>query len=234
MEKEKFRKQYLSDWWIETSKRIKSRDHNTCQICGCNDKPLSVHHLHYGIDGSLEVRDDALITLCENCHAEQKEYREECTSLINEMRETMTDFELYQILSFVNDNFCPKSNMPIQMCSIEGDLRLPDGEIIDCGGNEIEKIHNIRKWRYTARGQRLLEDALWEYYVVKHRKISYNSKEEIEEWVLKTYGKSIGEYIETHKEKALEIEKRVLQHLEHLREEKKNDTIKNEKATTSD
>ena len=225
MDKKRFMAQYQSKWWMETSKRIKSRDHNTCQMCGCNDKPLSVHHLCYGKDGSLEVRDDALITLCETCHAEQKEYRDDCISLINEMRETMTDFELYQILSFVNNNFCPKSNMPIQMCSIEGNFRLSDEEIIDCNGDETEKMRNIRKWRYTARGQRLLEDALWEYYVAKHSKKSYNSKEEIEDWFFKNYGKSIGEYIETHKEKALEIEKRVLQHLEHLRG-KKNGTIK--------
>ena len=68
MNKVDFLKQYQSKEWYETSKRIKARDHNTCQMCGRNDVPLSVHHRYYGENGSLLVPDNALITLCEKCH----------------------------------------------------------------------------------------------------------------------------------------------------------------------
>lgn len=73
MKKEEFLNQYKTKEWYETSKRIKARDHNTCQMCGRNDRPLSVHHRYYGKNGSLKVPDDALITLCDSCH-EQETY----------------------------------------------------------------------------------------------------------------------------------------------------------------
>lgn len=217
MDKKKFREQYQTSWWIETSKRIKARDHNTCQMCGCNNKPLSVHHLYYGENGSIVVGDDALITLCEDCHLAQWDYRDCYNSLIGDMRRTMTDFELYQLLMFVNDNFCPKSNMPIELCSVEGKMQLRDQDVTEEFGDEVEKMHNLRKWRIATRQKRLFEDALWHYYIALHNGHCHDSKEFVEEWVAKTYGISVDEYIKTHQEKAREIENSALQHLKHIK-----------------
>ena len=58
MTRKEFLAQYKTKEWYELSKKIKARDHNTCQMCGRNDVPLSVHHLKYGEDGSLFVNDD--------------------------------------------------------------------------------------------------------------------------------------------------------------------------------
>ena len=53
MNKQDFLKQYQTKEWYEISRRIKARDHNTCQMCGRNDVPLSVHHMYYGIGGDI-------------------------------------------------------------------------------------------------------------------------------------------------------------------------------------
>lgn len=211
MDKKDFMAQYRSKWWIETSKRIKSRDNNTCQMCGCNDKPLSVHHLYYGEGGSIEVEDSSLVTLCEDCHKEQNEYRSDCNALIDEMRQSMTDIELYQVFNYVLNHFCPTVNMPVWMCNIDAELQIPDVYISDTYGDEVKKIHNIRKWRTNLRRKELLKEALWEYYLSIHR--GNGEKEIIEKWVISNYGKTIAEYIERHKEEASEIEENVKQYL---------------------
>lgn len=204
--------QYKSKWWMETSKRIKARDHNTCQMCGCNDKPLSVHHLYYGEDGSLEVPDRSLITLCDDCHKEQKDYREDCNALIDEMRQSMTDSELYQILSFVLNRFCPTENLPIWLCNIDAELQIPDMEMVDGYGGELSKIHNLRKWRTRVRKTDLAKEALQQYFLAIHG--DKNDKDVIEKWFNKTYGKTIAAYMDEHIEEAREIETNIKQHLE--------------------
>ena len=56
--------------WISRRNEILTRDKNTCQLCGCNDKYLHVHHRYY-TEGLLpwEYGDECLVTLCEDCHA---------------------------------------------------------------------------------------------------------------------------------------------------------------------
>lgn len=69
MNKKDFLAQYQTKEWYELSKRIKARDKNTCQMCGCNDKPLSVHHKVYYKDRKVwEYEDRDLICICDPCH----------------------------------------------------------------------------------------------------------------------------------------------------------------------
>ena len=75
MTRKEFLAQYQTKEWYELSRQIKARDHNTCQMCGRNDVPLSVHHLKYGENGSLFVDDNCLITLCDRCHKINHEYK---------------------------------------------------------------------------------------------------------------------------------------------------------------
>lgn len=100
MGNEEFFKQYQTKEWYDISKRIKARDHNTCQMCGCNDKPLSVHHLRYGENGSIyDVPDSALITLCEDCHQKQHLAKKDILSTIDDFRWIgYTDYEISLIL----------------------------------------------------------------------------------------------------------------------------------------
>lgn len=69
MKKKDFLAQYQDKRWYELSKRIKARDKNTCQMCGRNDKPVSVHHKVYREDSNVwDYSDDELICICDRCH----------------------------------------------------------------------------------------------------------------------------------------------------------------------
>lgn len=60
--------------WKAKKKRIIKRDGCCCSRCGCTDRPLQVHHkyyLNYPDDTKVfpwQYPDDALITLCPDCH----------------------------------------------------------------------------------------------------------------------------------------------------------------------
>lgn len=64
--------------WIKRRNEILTRDKNTCQFCGAQDKYLHVHHKEY-FDGFLpwEYQDDMLVTLCNECHKHFHENMEE-------------------------------------------------------------------------------------------------------------------------------------------------------------
>lgn len=64
--------QLLDPKWDTIRSMIRIRDNQTCQMCGCHgskDNPLNVHHRYYKY-GALawEYNNDALTTLCANCH----------------------------------------------------------------------------------------------------------------------------------------------------------------------
>lgn len=61
---------YLQDpQWLLRRNQILTRDKNTCQFCGAQDRVLHVHHKYY-IEGlkPWEYDDEALISLCKRCH----------------------------------------------------------------------------------------------------------------------------------------------------------------------
>ena len=216
MDKKDFMAQYRSKWWMETSKRIKSRDHNTCQMCGCNDKPLSVHHLCYGENGSLKVEDDSLITLCDECHESQKYYREGCNELLGDIRSKLTDFEIYHILQYVYGSFLPVEGVPIWMRSKIDDIEIPK----DYADKEEEQmLENLKNWRKPIYAKTLIHDAIFEYYV--HSIKAYGGQNDIKAWFLDNFGVTIDNYIENHKEYASNIEVEVRQHLEKLKKNEK-------------
>ena len=212
MDKKDFMAQYRSKWWMETSKRIKSRDHNTCQMCGCNDKPLSVHHLCYGKDGSIMVEDDSLITLCDECHESQKYYREECNELLGNIRSKLTDFEIYHILQYVYGSFVPVEGVPIWMRSKIPDIEIPKDY---ADNDEAQMLENLRNWRTPIYAKTLIHDAIFEYYVNSIK--AYGGQNEIKAWFLDNFGVTIDNYIENHKEYASNIEVEVKQHLEKIK-----------------
>jgi 5-methylcytosine-specific restriction endonuclease McrA len=71
----------LQDWrWKKRRREILERDNYTCQECYADrsdDVILNVHHKYY-IDGYMpwEYPDEALITLCEDCHRMEHEYND--------------------------------------------------------------------------------------------------------------------------------------------------------------
>lgn len=58
-----------SDYWEALKQCILERDEHSCQICGCTDRLLEVHHImpKY-LKGRNHPRN--LITLCDQCHDE--------------------------------------------------------------------------------------------------------------------------------------------------------------------
>jgi len=55
--------------WIKKRNEILTRDSNTCQFCGANDRYMHVHHKNYQ-QGKMpwEYEDNELITICDKCH----------------------------------------------------------------------------------------------------------------------------------------------------------------------
>ena len=55
--------------WLQKRNQILTRDKNTCQFCGAQDKYLHVHHKYYEKDKNpWEYPNEALVTLCDDCH----------------------------------------------------------------------------------------------------------------------------------------------------------------------
>ena len=71
----------LKDWrWKERRSEILQRDDYTCQRCYADrsdDVLLNVHHKYY-IEGRMpwDYPDDALVTLCEECHKREHQENE--------------------------------------------------------------------------------------------------------------------------------------------------------------
>lgn len=59
---------YRDPRWQRKRLEILQRDEWTCHACNATDKTLHVHHKYYN-GNPWNVPDDALQTLCEECHA---------------------------------------------------------------------------------------------------------------------------------------------------------------------
>jgi hypothetical protein len=61
--------------WQKMRLEILSRDEWTCQQCFDKETTLHVHHRYYSRGKEpWEYEQDALVTLCESCHAEESEF----------------------------------------------------------------------------------------------------------------------------------------------------------------
>ena len=80
MDREEYNR-LLKDWrWKERRREILERDDYTCQECYADRNDgvvLNVHHRYY-IDNNMpwEYPDEALVTLCEDCHRKEHKYNE--------------------------------------------------------------------------------------------------------------------------------------------------------------
>ena len=140
MEKNEFFKQYQTEKWYKLSKRIKARDRNTCQMCGRNDLPLSVHHLYYPENGDIsDIEDSSLITLCDNCHYIQSKSKRRVHQILKELRLSFTDYEIYcSLKSLLQGKFC---QTPYSHISLEAK------EEVSYHGEKLPLLENLDKWR---------------------------------------------------------------------------------------
>lgn len=80
--------------WQRRRLEILERDGWTCQHCDSKDKTLHVHHKWYDGD-PWESQDQALETLCEDCHQDETECRGESEKLLlQSLREHLNWYEL--------------------------------------------------------------------------------------------------------------------------------------------
>ena len=195
MEKKDFLAQYQSKEWYELSKRIKARDHNTCQICGCNNKPLNVHHLTYGHNGSILVDEEYLITVCEDCHKQLHIEQQNFNSLLEDLKVCFTPIELNDILHNI---FKKYSNLytlsPNRIPPIQSGM----------DGREYAK-ENIRNWRRRVHEKSFKDRLIGDYY---DNQLSGRSTQEDKENFFKEFGVTLDEYILQNKEECLLIERR--------------------------
>lgn len=69
--------------WQKMRLQILERDNWTCQDCGETTVTLNVHHRYYLRNADpWEYPEKALITLCEDCHERETEYRPEADQLL--------------------------------------------------------------------------------------------------------------------------------------------------------
>lgn len=72
-DREKLRAMKYSDFlktnfWQKVAKRVRKRAKFKCQVCGCSDKTLHVHHNSYEHHGEENKHLEDLVCLCEDCH----------------------------------------------------------------------------------------------------------------------------------------------------------------------
>ena len=96
-----YKEQIKSPKWQKRRLEIMERDNFTCQICGCRDKTLHVHHTNYIPEREIwEYEDNQLITLCENCHRkEHGDYSQKLAEFISVMR--YAGFTNYEIINYL-------------------------------------------------------------------------------------------------------------------------------------
>ena len=85
MIKQEYYKLLKDPRWQKKRLEVMERDHFGCVNCGDNESTLNIHHLIYFPNKKpWEYRKDLLITLCEECHNEEKEYRKESIKALEE------------------------------------------------------------------------------------------------------------------------------------------------------
>lgn len=78
-----------TDYWKMVSEQARINAHFKCQLCGCKDKKLNVHHNTYEHRGEEFKHMEDLICLCEDCHNfyHRKAFLEwvkQCYEILNE------------------------------------------------------------------------------------------------------------------------------------------------------
>ena len=129
----KYEEQIKDPKWQRKRLEILQRDGFRCQMCGREDKPLHVHHLHY-LEGHKiwDYHNSDLITLCEDCHRREHDIgsgrnKDNFLSLydsINHLRACgVTNYEIHMLLECANVRL---AGNPSAIIDIVGDMAWLD------------------------------------------------------------------------------------------------------------
>lgn len=105
-----YKEQLLDNRWKLKRDSILKRDEKQCQHCE-SSKNLQVHHKYYKHDlMAWQYPDEALITLCKNCHQEEEEkLRELSSTIFMSLRKCGFDADLMSCLIGSFENISKKS-----------------------------------------------------------------------------------------------------------------------------
>ncbi len=129
--------------WQKKRLKIMERDSFCCQRCFTDKATLNVHHKYYqGDKDPWEYQDEALVTLCEECHTEQHKHKKKA--------------EKEFIESIYNAGFFPKDlivlakgfneikNLPYDgqvMANSLKDVVLNEQAFLDIADKHWERLH---------------------------------------------------------------------------------------------
>lgn len=83
MNHNRYSEQLRDPRWQRKKNRILDRDNYTCQFCGSDQKTLHVHHTFYLKNAApWDYKDEGLITLCDQCHADHEECKVDVIRLV--------------------------------------------------------------------------------------------------------------------------------------------------------
>ncbi len=129
--------------WQKKRLEIFERDNWTCQICQYGDKTLNVHHRVYIQDRDpWDYQSDQLITLCAECHQEERETREGVeNSLLRTIRQRFFSAEVDELwYAFYR---MPMLHLPeVVMSAICWNLVENQQELIDKYFKSLKKKNN--------------------------------------------------------------------------------------------
>ena len=124
-----YKEQIKSPLWQKRRLEILNRDNFTCQICGCKDKTLHVHHLVYEKGKMIwEYPDKLLITLCEECHEHEHIYEETLKDSIWYLRlRGVTYKEILDLLQYMDYQMCKGNQHVVE--DVIGENNTPEIDI---------------------------------------------------------------------------------------------------------
>ena len=92
LKKMKYEEFLQTDYWKLVSEQARINAHNKCQLCGCKDKKLNVHHNTYEHRGEEFKHMEDLVCLCEDCH----NYFHSKRQILEEKKEAEKQLEYWQ------------------------------------------------------------------------------------------------------------------------------------------
>ena len=133
--------------WQKKRLNILNRDEFTCQKCFDNESTLNVHHKYY-LNGNdpWDYPDEALITLCEECHKEEKEYIEDLNKLIIKIKTYILSYN-YNSLEHIIDyifKYSPVNNAEVIVDIVENYVSDPEN---------VRRMANLYFDKIKSRGK---------------------------------------------------------------------------------
>lgn len=144
-----YQEQIKSPKWQRRRLEILNRDNFTCQICGCQEKTLNVHHLMYDKNKEIWDYDDwQLITLCEDCH--DNEHNSELKNIMNIIKSLqskgITLFEIYTLLESVDVSIALEhDDVMLKITGNDGSSCFKENEMQDLTNRRIAAKDKLYK-----------------------------------------------------------------------------------------